>query len=89
MPQLEQEKDLAARAKLLKAAAQALPAEDLKLKAVAEVASSKDEDTCSGPIFRRTQRDAPKPTEHSASDGRAPSQQAPPPNPSPLRDIMV
>ena len=45
-------KDLAARAKLLKAGAQAPPPEDLKLKAVAEGALSDDEDTCSRPIFK-------------------------------------
>jgi len=45
--------DLAARAKKMKATAQASPAKDLKLKAVAEVVPSDDEETYSGPIFKR------------------------------------
>jgi len=73
-------RDLVARAKLLKAAAQAPPVEDLKLKAVAEVAFSDDEDTCSGTVFKQKRKAGPAPTEHSISDARAPSPQVPPPN---------
>jgi len=46
-------KDLAVRAKKMKVAYQDFPAKDLKLKAVVEVAPSDDEDTCSGPVFKR------------------------------------
>jgi len=76
-------KDLAVRAKKMKVVAQASPAKDLKLKAVAEVAPSDDEETYSGPVFKRRRKATTKPVEHSASDGRTPSPQAPPPSPPP------
>ena len=81
-------KDFATRAKFLKVVAQAPPAEDLKLKAVAEVDLLDDKETCSGPVFKRRRKADPTPTEHSASDGRAPSPQVPPPSHFP-RNIMV
>jgi len=48
-------KDLEARTKKMKAAAQALPAEDLKLKIVVEdvVVPTNDEETYSGSVFKR------------------------------------
>ena len=73
----------------LKATAQASPAKDLKLKAVVQVAPLDDEDTCSGPVFKRRRKAAPAPTEQSTSNGRSPSQQIPPSNPSPARDIRA
>ncbi|KAK7364532.1 hypothetical protein VNO80_13269 [Phaseolus coccineus] len=84
-----EKKDLATRAKLLKDTAQVPPTEDLKLNEMVEVAPSDDEDTCSGPLFKRRRKVVSVPTEHSAADGRAPSQQALPPSPSPPRGIMV
>ena len=62
-------KDLVARAKKMKAYSQASPAKELKIEAVVEVAISDDEGTCSGPVFKRRQKAAPAPTEHSTSDG--------------------
>jgi len=75
-------RDLAARAKLLKVVAQAPPAEDLKLKAVAEMALSDDEDTCLRPVFKRRRKAVSVPTVHLTSYGWAPLPQVPPPNPS-------
>jgi len=78
-------KDLAARAKKIKAAAQASPAKDLKLKAVAEVVPSNNEETYSGFVFKRRRKIVAEPAEHSASDGRAPSPEAHPPSPPSIR----
>ena len=74
-------KDLAAKAQKMKAVAQASPVKDLKLKVVAEVVPSDDEETYSGTAFKRRQKVAAEPAEHSTLDGRAPSPQTPPPNP--------
>jgi len=84
-------KDLAARAKKMKAAAQASPSKDLKLKAVAEVAPSDDEETYSGPVFKRRRKVVSELAEHFASDGRAPSPRAqvPPTSPPSSRDIVM
>ena len=84
-------KDLAARAKKMKVAAQALPIEDLKLKAVVEVAPAltDDEETYYGLVFKRRRKATAEPSKLSVSDGCAPSQQAPPPSPPPRRDMVV
>jgi len=73
----------------MKVASHSSPAKELKMKAVLKVDASDEEDTCSGPILKRRRKTAPQPTEHSASDGRAPSQHLPLLNPSPARDIKV
>ena len=72
----------------MKAAAQASPSKDLKLKDVVEVAPSDDEETYSGLVFKRRRKATAK---HFASNGRAPSPQAqlPPANSPPSRDIAV
>jgi len=57
----------------MKAAAQASPSKDLKLKALAKVAPSDDEETYSGLVFKRRRKDTAEHVEHSASDGRVPS----------------
>jgi len=51
-------KDLAVRAKKMKATAQALPTEDLKLKVVFVVspAPTDDEETYSRPVFKRRRK---------------------------------
>jgi len=82
-------KDLVARAKKMKAVAQASFAKDLKLKTVVEVVPSDDEETYYGFVFKRRRNVAVKPAEHSTLDGRAPSPQAPLPSPPPSRDIVV
>jgi len=84
-------KDLAARAKKMKETAQACPIGDLKLKAVVKAtpAPTDGEDTCSGLVFKRRRKAATEPSEHSVSDGCAPSPQAPPPSPPPSRDTVV
>ena len=84
-------KDLASKAKKMKETAQARPAEDLKLKVVAEVvpAPTDDEETYSGLGFKRRRRVATEPSEHSVSDGCAPSPQATLPSPPPSRDMVV
>jgi len=82
-------KDLAARAKKMKAAAQALLAEDLKLKAVVEVAPTDKEKTYYGSVFKKIRKATTEPSEHSVSDGCAPSPQAPPPSPPPPHDMVV
>jgi len=82
-------KELAARANNMKATVQASPTKDLKLKVVVEVVPSDDEESYSGLVFKRRRKVATEPVEHSASDGCALSPQAPPPNPSPFRDIVV
>jgi len=78
-------KDLAARAKKMKATAQALPAEDLKLKVVAETAPAPtdDEETYYGRVFKRRRKAAMEPSELSVSDRRAPSPEVAPPCPPP------
>jgi len=78
-------KDLAARAKKMKVVAQASPLKDLKLKVVAEVGPSDDEETYSGPVFKRRRKVVPESAEHSASNGRAtsPRTQVPPTSPPP------
>jgi len=83
--------DLAARAKKMKEAAQALPTEDLKLRAVVEatLAPTDDEKAYSWPVFKRRRNSATEPSKHSVSDERAPSLQAPPPSPPPFRDMVV
>jgi len=50
-------KDLAARAKRMKVAAQVLPTEDLKLKVIVDAAPTNNEETYSRPVFRRRQKD--------------------------------
>jgi len=84
-------KDLAARAKKMKAAAQALPFEDLKLKTVVEAAPAPidEKETYYGLVFKRRRKAITEPSELSISDGRAPSQQAPPPSPPPPRNMVV
>jgi len=84
-------KDLAARAKKMKAAAQALPIEDLKLKTVLEAgpAPTDDEETYFGPVFKKRRKATTEPSELSVLDGRAPSQQALPPSLPPPRDMVV
>jgi len=59
----------------MKAAAQTLPAEDIKLKIVVEVAPTPtdEEDTYSGPVFKRRRKAATEPSDLSISDRRAPS----------------
>ena len=78
-------------AKKMMKVAQARPNEDLKLKVVAEVAPTPtdDEETYSGPVFKRRRKPATEPSEHYVSDGRAPSPQAPPPSPPPSHDMVV
>ena len=78
-------KDLAAKAKRMKAAAQALPTEDLKLKVVVYVAPAptNDDETYSGPAFKRRRKATTEPSEPFVSDGRAPSQQTSPPSQPP------
>jgi len=73
-------KDLVAMAKKMKVVSHSSPGKELKMKAVV---ASNDEDTCLGLVFKRRRKTAPQPTKHSASDGRAPSQRFPIPNPSP------
>jgi len=75
----------------MKEAAQTCPAGDLKLKAIAEAAPTPtdDEETYSGSVFKRRQRAATEPSEHSISYERAPSPQAPLPSPPPSRDMVV
>jgi len=84
-------KDLAARAKKMKAPAQALPTKKHKLKIILEAAPTptEDEETYSGPVFKRRRKAAIEPSELSVSNGRAPSKQAPPPSPPPPRDMVV
>jgi len=57
-------KDLAVRVKKMKAAAQASLAKDLKLKTVAEVVPSDDEETYFGSVFKRRQKVVAKLAEH-------------------------
>jgi len=66
-------KDLAVKAKKMKAVAQALLAEDLKLKVVVEVTPTNEEFTYSGSIFIKRRKAATEPSKHSVSDRRAPS----------------
>ena len=82
-------KELVAKAKKMKTTAQASPTKDLKLKVVVEVVPSYDEETFYGSVFKRRRKSATEPAEHSASDGRAPSPQAPPPSPPPSNDVVV
>jgi len=84
-------KDLVVRAKKMKEAAQTCPAQDLKLKAVVEAAPTltDDKESYFGPVFKRRRRAATEPSEHSVSDGRAPSPQAPPPSLPSSRDMAV
>jgi len=84
-------KDLATRAKKMKEAAQARPAEDLKLKVIVEAipAPTDDEETYSGSVFQRRRKATTEPFEHSVSDGRASSSLAPPPSPPTSRDMIV
>jgi len=81
-------KNLAALAKQKKTT-QSPSAKGKKLKAVTEVALFEDEETCFGLVFKRKQTDAAAVSVHFASDGRAPSYQDFPPNPSPPHDIAV
>jgi len=81
-------KDLVARAKKMRATAQASPAKDLKLKTVPEVVPSDDEETYFGPVSKRRRMAVAKTVEHSALDGRARSPQAFPPS-SPPSDGRV
>ena len=69
-------KDLAARAKKMKVASQALPTENLKLKVIVDVApaSIDDEETYSGPVFKRRRKATTETFELSISDRRTPSQ---------------
>jgi len=84
-------KDLAATTKKMKEVAQALPTKDLKLKVVVEaaLASTDNEETYSGLVFKRRRKAATEPSKHSVSDGRAPSPLAPPPSPPPSHDMVV
>jgi len=66
-------KDLAEKAKKMRAVAQAPSAQDLKLKVVVNAAPTPtdDEETYSGPVFKR-RRKTTEPSEQSVSNGRAP-----------------
>jgi len=91
LPQINK-KDLAKRAKKMKAVAQAPPAQDLKLKVVVNVALTLiegDKETYSRPIFKRRRKTATAPSKISTLDGRAPSHKASSPSPSPPRDMVV
>ena len=81
-------KNLTALAKQKKTT-QALSAKDKKLKAVAEVAPSEDEETCSWLVFKRKRTDVTAISVHSASDDWAPFYRDFPPSPSPPRDIAM
>ena len=83
-------KDLAERAKSMRAVAQA--PQNLLLKAPAIIVptfTEDNEETFSRPIFKRRRKTTAAPTEHSESDGCAPSNHAPPPSPTPPRDMIV
>jgi len=84
----QKRKNLAALAKQKKTT-QVPSAKGQKLKAVAEVTPSKDEETCSGLVFKRKRTDAAVGFVHSTSGGRAPSYRDFPPSLSPPRDIAV
>ncbi len=75
----------------MKAATQVLPSQDLKLKVIVNVASkpTDDEETYSETVIKRRQKTTTEPSELSVSDGRVPSQQAPPPSVSLPRDMVV
>jgi len=55
---------------------------DQRQKGVAEAATSEDEDTCSGLIFKRKRKVDDAVLANSASDDRAPSYREDPPNAS-------
>jgi len=83
-------KELAKRAKRMRAAAQA--PQDLKLKAPTTVvpASTKDdEETNSGLVFKRKRKAIVAHLEHSHSNGRAPSHRTTLASPTQTRDMMV
>jgi len=62
---------------------------DHRLKGTVEATASKDEDTCSGLVFKRKRSaDVTAPTD-SASDDRTPSWRENPPSNSSLRDIVI
>jgi len=63
----------------------------LKIKVVVEAAPAPTYDVkaYSGPVFKRRRKASNEPSEHSVSDGRAPSPQAPPPSLPPSRDMVV
>jgi len=82
-------KDLLARAKKMKVAAQTSPTKDLMLKFMAEVVPSNDEEIYYGSVFKRRRKVDAEPAEHYASNGRAPSPQAHPPSPPPSQNIVV
>jgi len=69
-------KDLAARAKKMKAATQELLPEDLKLKVVVEVAPTPtdNEETYFALVFKRMRKTTTEPSELSVSDWNALSQ---------------
>jgi len=83
-------KVLAERAKKMRAATQA--PQDLKLKApvtVIRAPSKDDEETTSGLVFKRKRKTIVAPTEHSHSDGRAPSNCASSASPTSPLDMIV
>jgi len=72
-----------------KKATPAPSAKDQKLKALVEIVPSRDEEICSGLVFKRRQTDVVATFAHSVSDDRAPSYRDSPPSASPPRDIAV
>jgi len=52
-------KDLVAMAKKMKAVLHSSPAKELKIKVMVAMAASDEEDTCSGPVFKRRSKTAP------------------------------
>jgi len=83
-------KELAERAKRMKVAAQA--PQDLKLKAPTTIvltSTEDDEEINPGLIFKRKRKAIDALTEHSHSDGRAPSNCAPSTSPTQPRNMMV
>jgi len=84
-------KDLAARVKKMKADAQALPSDDLKLKVVVNAAPTPtdDEETYYGSVFKRRRKTTTEPSDLTVLDGRAHPHRAPPPSPPLPPDIVV
>jgi len=62
---------------------------DQRQKGVAEATSTKDEDTCSGLIFKRKRKVDVAVPANSTLDDRAPSFREHPPSASSLRDLVV
>jgi len=83
-------KKLAERTKRMRAVAQ-VP-QDLKLKTpitVVQASIEDEEETSFGMVFKRKRKATTVPTEHSHSDGHAPSHYAPLASPTLPRDMMV